>query len=251
MDYRELVNLGLSEKESKVYLSSLELGKSVVQDIAKKSGVNRATTYVVIDSLIKKGLLSSYMEGKKQFFCAESPEKLSLLFREQAMTIQRKQEDLEKILPKLKILNNTNKDKPVVRFFEGKNGISAMVDELLDVAKKDSIVQMVYSVDSVNNFSTEEERENWRKRRIDKNIKAKAIYTYKKGQLSKRLKSSMRKVPINKFPIKSDIAVYGNFLRLASLKDRRIGIIIEDKEIADTIRAIFDLAWEGASKYQK
>ena len=38
---RELQEIGLNEKEAKVYLATLELGQSVVQDIAKKAGVNR------------------------------------------------------------------------------------------------------------------------------------------------------------------------------------------------------------------
>ena len=76
MDYRELNYLGLNEKEAKVYLAALELGKSSVQNIAKKADVNRATTYVVIEALIKRGLMSSANENKKQYFIAEAPEKL-------------------------------------------------------------------------------------------------------------------------------------------------------------------------------
>ena len=65
---RELMEIGLNEKEVKVYLASLELGQSAVQAIANKSGVNRATTYFVIEGLTTKGLISSFHQGKKQFF---------------------------------------------------------------------------------------------------------------------------------------------------------------------------------------
>jgi len=52
---QELQKLGLSDKESKVYLASLELGPAPIAAIAKQASVNRPTTYVIIESLIKKG----------------------------------------------------------------------------------------------------------------------------------------------------------------------------------------------------
>ena len=48
---KELEHLGLSDKEAKVYLAALEMGPSPVQDISHKAHVNRATTYVMIESL--------------------------------------------------------------------------------------------------------------------------------------------------------------------------------------------------------
>lgn len=101
MDYRELTNLGLSEKEAKVYLAALELGKCPVQKISQKAGVNRATTYFIIKGMMKKGLMSSYTEGKKQFFFAEAPEKLKILFKDQELALKRKEEYLEKIITKI------------------------------------------------------------------------------------------------------------------------------------------------------
>jgi len=249
MDYRELVNLGLSEKEARVYLAALELGKAPAQKIAEKAEVNRATTYVIIEALMKKGLASSFEESKKQYFCAESPEKLNMLFREQETAIRRKQEYLHKLLPELRSMFNLEKDKPAVKYYSGRQGVMAMVEELIrDV--RDTTVNMAFSVDAVDNFFTEEESAKWREKRLERNIKTKVIYTIKDGKLSRVPKSEDRKVPLGKFPIKSDIAIYGDKVRIASLGGRLIGIIIEDKEIADTLRALLDLAWEGAEKYQ-
>ena len=73
---KELEHLGLSEKESRVYLAALELGPSPVQDISHKAHVNRATTYVMIEALSARGLLSTFQKGKKRFYAAESPDRL-------------------------------------------------------------------------------------------------------------------------------------------------------------------------------
>ena len=73
---KELQNLGLSEKEAKIYLASLELGPETVQNIAKKAGINRPTTYLQIESLKEKGLISEFQRGKKTFYAPESPNRL-------------------------------------------------------------------------------------------------------------------------------------------------------------------------------
>ena len=66
MEYiQELTNLGLKDKEASVYLSCLELGPSPVQPIARKAKVVRATTYVILESLMNMGLVTKFKEGKK------------------------------------------------------------------------------------------------------------------------------------------------------------------------------------------
>ena len=79
----ELQKIGLSHKEAKVYLANLELGQSSVQNIAKKASVNRATTYVILNSLIEKGLCSTFMQNKKTFYAASDPEQLETIFETQ------------------------------------------------------------------------------------------------------------------------------------------------------------------------
>ncbi len=74
-----LQNLGLNEKEAKVYLASLELGYASVQSIAKKADINRATAYFIIEGLMKKGLMTQIEKDKKTFFAAEDPKSLRLI----------------------------------------------------------------------------------------------------------------------------------------------------------------------------
>jgi len=197
---RELMEIGLNEKEAKVYLASLELGQSVVQAIANKAGVNRATTYFVIEGLMAKGLMSSFHQGKKQLFVATDPDRLVEILEEQERDMKRKSKELKKLIPQLQSINNKKSDRPVVRYYEGKEGISAMNDEMMRVTSS-SVIPMAYSVDSVDNIFMQEERERAKKKRLDKNIKTKVIYTYKNGVLESTLDGSRRKVPFERFPL--------------------------------------------------
>lgn len=246
---RELIEIGLNEKEAKVYLASLELGQSTVQDIAKKAGVNRATTYFVVEGLMKTGLMSSFHKGKKQYFVSADPDRLIEILEQEKNTIEKREQNLKKLLPQLQSINNKRKDRPVVKYYEGKEGILTMIEEFTRLAK--GTVNMAYSVDALDKVFSIEEREKARNKRIKKNVKTKVIYTYKNGILENTADGKRRKVPLEKFPIICDIAVYDNKIRIASLGERLVGIVIEDKEIADSFRAILDLAWEAAEKYQE
>ena len=120
--------LGLSDKEAKVYLALLELGATTVIQIAQKAGVNRPTAYVQIETLTGLGLVSSYMKGKKRFFAAEPPERLGELIELKKSEIKDQQDRLQEILPELEMLFTTSGERPIVRFFEGREGIKAILN---------------------------------------------------------------------------------------------------------------------------
>ena len=64
-DLQTLQQIGLSEKEARVYIAALSLGPATADQLAKQTGINRSTTYVHIKSLMAMGLMSTYEEGKK------------------------------------------------------------------------------------------------------------------------------------------------------------------------------------------
>jgi sugar-specific transcriptional regulator TrmB len=248
MDHRELVNLGLSDKEAKVYLAALELGKCPVQKIAGKAGVNRATTYVVIETLMKKGLMSSYTEGKKQFFFAEAPEKLKILFKDQELALKRKEEYLEKLLPELKALNIEKEGRPTVRYFEGKEGLRAMAEELNDL-KENEDMKIIYSFDLLAKIFSEKEFLEMRRVRQKRKVKAKVILNDELERYDGD--AEFFRISSKKYPIFCDIAFFKNKVRIATLKGSPVGIIIENQEIANTLKVLFDLAWEHLKTLKK
>jgi HTH-type transcriptional regulator, sugar sensing transcriptional regulator len=248
MDFRDLEYLGLSEKEAKVYLAGLSLGKSTVQKISEKAQVNRATTYVIIETLMNKGIVSSISEDKKQYFYAENPEKLSLLFREQAMAIQRKHEYLEKILPELKAVKISEREKPTVRYYEGKSGMKVIAEEIFKSnSHKDNTMRLIYSYDKLLKMFTDEEILDMREKRTVRDVKAKVIFNDDQGRFNSTKVETLR-VDSNKYNIKADIAVMGNITRMITQNTEPKGLIIENKEISETLSVLFDLAWEYLRK---
>ena len=73
----QLKKLGLTEKKKpSYYINALELGSFSVMGIAHKSGIKRPTCYLILDELVKKGLVSIIPRAKKLLYIAGPPEVL-------------------------------------------------------------------------------------------------------------------------------------------------------------------------------
>ncbi|MBI4262573.1 hypothetical protein HY624_03550 [Candidatus Uhrbacteria bacterium] len=246
MRTQELQKVGLSEKESAIYLALLELGSDTVQNISRKAKVNRITTYVILNGLKDRGLVSTVGKGKRTFYIAESPESIGKIMRKEEAAIEERARKLEALLPELKALYNRAQNKPVVRFYEGKEGIKSMHQEFLRSTEKE--IEMIYSRDHVERTFTTEERQQLRADRLKEGKKIRSLYAYAKGELPQTEGSIRRKIDEIKYPISCDIAIIGNRVRIASLGKVPSGIIIEDEEIARTLRSIFNIAWDAVEQ---
>jgi sugar-specific transcriptional regulator TrmB len=247
---KDLQEIGLQDKEAKVYLAALELGQSTVQKIAQKAEIKRPTTYFIIEGLMSRGLVSSFYQGKKQYFVAENPERLMEMLEKEKQEIGLRQERFKALLPQLASINNRHKDKPVVKYYEGKDGIMSMVEEYMK-ASRGQEAYLAYSRDVVDAVFKPEELEAINRHRLDNKIRTRAIYSWKKGDLPSDQDSDKVKVSDGAFPFSCDIAIYTDKVRIASLKDRLVGVLIEDKEIAKTLQSIFKLARLGAKYVNK
>lgn len=248
---KELQEFGLLEKEARVYLASLEIGKATADELSKHAQIKRPTTYVQIESLIKKGLMSTYEEGKKTYFTPESPEYLRRLFEKKRSELELKESELEKLLPGLKDLFEHAGERPRVRFFEGKGGLITMREEILKT--KTGEMKVMFSHPDLLQVFPEEELNDFTKRRIQKGVHVKLLYTRKEGRFKEPTPqlTEERYIPEKLFPLESFLYLYDNTVALASLKGKIVGVIIENKEIARSINSVFELAWETAAKYNK
>lgn len=247
MIQKDIQSLGLNEKEAKVYLASLELGQATVQKISAKAGIKRPTTYFIVEGLMERGLMSSYYQGKKQFFMAEMPERILDLIAKERKDLDLREEQFKRLLPELQSINNRNKDKPVVKYYEGKDGVIAMTLEHMKTSKNQKIYN-IFSRDIVEQAITAEDLSSIRKERLGSKLTTKTIYTREKGDLQNVEDADLVRLPASEFPVSCDIAFYEDKVRIASFKDRLVGVVIEDKEIAQSLRALFELAWKWVNR---
>lgn len=242
-----LKNIGLSDKEARVYLTALELGEESVQNIARKAKINRPTAYNMIRALMKRGLMSTIEKGKKQYFNAESPERLMNLVKAKEEEYKLLERSVSEVLPELKAVFNKAGEKPRIRYFEGKEGLKEIQKDIIDSKPKELLE--IYSVDEVRAVFTEEESRNqWKQVRIVNNTNIKHIYNRSLGPFDLKQRDRIineKWVSEEDFPFTSDVGIYNDKVFIASLKGNLQGIIIENKEVAKTFTSFFKLAWRG------
>ena len=234
-----LTAIGLTDKEARVYLSLIELGTSLVSQIATKSSINRVTTYDILKRLKIKGLISSTTKNRLKYFTATDPEIIAAKFEQRA-------KNLTDAVPNLQRLRGETAH-PRIQYFEGLEGIKTIYADTLT------------SKTEILNFSNSEEiRKHWPtynkdyvEKREKKNIHLKGIIP--NDEEGKKVKAEdklyhreMRLIPKEKYPFTNEINIYNDKVAIISFTDELIGMIIQSKEIANTQRAIFQMTWDFA-----
>lgn len=246
----QLEKLGLNQKAAKTYLAALELGSVPVQEIAKKAGLSRTSVYPQIEELIKLGLITTVERGKKTFYSAEPPRRLDLLLRRQELDLNAKRDGLLKILPEFEAIYSTATEKPIVKFYEGKDGLASMREELLKNPRYQSFLSFTAMDDYLAGLPDFEKEQS--DRRVEKNISLKILYTYSQGKYfwkTGKLRE-VRFLPYEKFPFSSSISIAPAVgVQIIKHRNGYLGVLIESKELAQTMTAIFDLCWVAAEKY--
>lgn len=246
---KELKKLGLKDKEASVYLACLEIGPSPAQPISRKSKVVRATTYVVLESLMNRGLVTKYKKGKKTLFSAEPPRQLTRLLEKQQEEIQERQHHLEKMLPELQIIMQGSGDRPSVRYFEGREGLNTMRQEIVRHAKSNSIIYNFTPVDYLDAIFPDEGANA--RQRAAKGIQSKTLFSTRSESTKNSLLEGSRYykrrfIPIELFPCSSGMTIFEDRIAIGSFVGNLMGVVVESKPMAEMMKHLFELAWMGA-----
>lgn len=242
---KELQDIGLAEKEARVYLAALEIGRATADQLAKQAKIVRSTTYVQLESLMKKGLMSTYEEGKKTYFAPESPEYLKRIFELKKKEFEARELELDSFLPALLQKFEGAGERPVVRFFNGKEGITAMREETLELKPEEEIL-IIYSMDALEKVYSMDELKAYTQKRVAKKIKIRSIYSKKDGPLAPdniAPNANRRFIPYDKMPLSSDFFIFRDKIAIMALSGSIFGIVVESREIAQSLRALFALLW--------
>lgn len=234
-----LRDLGLADKEIRVYIALLGMGVSRVQEIAKEAKLLRTTVYEVLESLIGKGLVSySIRSGVRHFETAE-PAKL------QHMIEERRRKVME-IMPELESIASSVKEKPRVETYEGREGLKTFMRNVI----KEGNEMHAFGAegrfrDMFGYFFT-----SWDRDRVKNNVPLRIIYNERVRE--KKLKegiplSSMRFLP-GKYKFPSTTIVYGDSVGIVLWSAEPLVISIKSGEIAKSYENFFKLLWSIAKR---
>lgn len=240
---KDLQQIGLSEKEAKVYLASLELGPSTAQTIAAKATVNRPTTYVMIESLIKRGLMSSFQKGKKRFFSASSPRQMGYIIQQEKNELKRKEQIIEDISKQLSSVIDPKSSMPTVQVFEGIAGIQAAQSDILQTAANELFE--LTSMDESRQILPLIYENDIRRKILDK-YKIKSLYSSKLGSTEVKHKNVDSRMLSDKQKVACDVIIYGTKVLLISYDGSASCVLLNGQKIATTFKTLFLSLWENA-----
>lgn len=238
-----LRSLGLLESEIKTYMAAFEQGAGTVLDFTKLTKLSRQATYVAIESLSKRGLMSSVLRGKKRYYAAEHPDRLLAFAKRRETELKESIGDLERAVPELEL--QMGGEKPVVKTFEGKEGIRTIIEELRE-HRPDNLFEMT-DIPSMLKVIADEDTADLQKEASK--IKGEKIGIYYYGPDHKPTAGTDVKrisLPKKYSDFRSNLGIYGNKLVMVTFEGKMHSVVIENKALIRTIRILFELAAKGA-----
>jgi sugar-specific transcriptional regulator TrmB len=234
-----LEEIGLSEKEAKVYLSLLQFDSANIQQITGNSKINRTTVYPVLESLTKKGLVNESIENKKTAYQAVAPEHLETFIEQQKLNLQEKLSRLKDIIPQIKSVAREKGERPIIKFFEGHDGAIAAYEEFYRMYDKDSKNgYFIFDRDLLAETFTEKEHVRFRAIRSNKQVTPVSVYTSNQVGDIFKTDGMRKKIDSKKFPITSDISIIEDRIIITTLGEKISSFVIKSKDIANTLKSL-------------
>jgi len=93
--YRSLIDLGLTEREAKLYLALLGRPEATPAELQRLSGIIRNKTYETLDQMVLRGYCRERVAGRRRFFSPTDPEIMKETIKTQLLDkLDKKQERL-------------------------------------------------------------------------------------------------------------------------------------------------------------
>jgi sugar-specific transcriptional regulator TrmB len=248
MLYLNFERLGLSESEGKVYVALLELGGGFVSSIAKRAKLPRVNCYHTLEKLTEKGLVSCITKENVRYYLAETPTRI-------ISTLEERVKYAKHVLPDLVSITNAQALKPQIKYFEGIAGLHTILEDTLSAKELLGYSNLQGASDLLGEYLI-----TYAQKKIERNIKTRLIcpssqkafnyiQTYYPQNYPPELVEILFINP-QEFWFEHEIMIYNNKVAVISLNpEELIGMIFESPVYAKSQRAIFNLAWLGASSF--
>ena len=239
-----LRSLGLLDSEIKTYRAALEKGPQTVIDLSKLTKLSRQATYVAMEALTERGLMSSVLRGKKRFYAAEHPSKLLAYAKRHQADVADHVNDLERTLPELEL--QIGGERPVVKVYEGKEGIRAALEELTKAGAYSAPLDEITDLDAMFSVLQPEDLKPYRDQTSKKDVQIRSL-------LAGEPRSPLSKVDRIVLPkeltgFKTNITLFERYIYLVTFEGKMFSVLIESPALAKTMRILYDMAFKEAKR---
>ena len=237
-----LKEIGLTDKESRVYIALLELGKASAYALAEKSKLKRPTTYNILSELVQKGLAIKVPRVKKQNFIAVTPE-------EYYRTQEKRLLHSKSILPELIALSGKAEQKTKVKYYEGVRGVQEALSHGLNNVDNKELVGFFAMAENIPPEIIKV-CEKWGNDLFKTGISLRGftpshpyMHNYIQNQKNLGSETNIRLLPEAKYSSNASIDIGSSFIRIIMYAETQ-AVVIENAELAKTMKQVFELLWE-------
>lgn len=235
-----------SEKESKVYLSCLELWHAPVSSIARNIQENRVTTYSILKNLVARWIAQTTTKNKSTYYSVISPDKFLEIQQTKCQNFKDK-------LPEFMAMSSKFDNKPKVQFYEWLESLKYVYEQIIlsgaDMEKSESFLTFVWTTDIDPRLQKYlvEDFVPWR---LKYKTKTKAIISKQSVDqpYSKYNKSKHEYVIIDDpiFDIANEIVIHGkDKVSLFMYSSNEMSaLVITSKTLHSWLKSMFNLIWK-------
>lgn len=251
-----LESIGLSKTESQLYISGLKT-PSTIDDLIKNTSIKRSTAYHAMKTLETKGLVSPGRENGRLLFTMTPPENIVSFLDNQSKELERKQVELDRLLPLFPLPHASKTSSYRVEHYESIEGIKKVVDAALDCKTPEWRI-----IAPKQNFFSDYDQDYARyyltKRQAHK-IKAKTLWEAPvEGKNSGRL--TLRDI-VTREPRYLPSKFRGQFSAVIIIFDDKVAyisslknsesLLLQSSDFSSTMRVMFDALWEASKDVLK
>lgn len=230
-----LQHLGLNEKQAKVYLALLQMGTASVPTISMKAETKRPTTYLILEELRMKGMVTLLPKKVKALYTAESPHKLLEEQRE-------KEETIKQSMPELLAIYNSKKEKPKIVYYQGEENIVKLYDEIFQ-EKEILFYGSIASISLEVYKRVEKYLDIINKEKLSVREILQADEKSIEFQKNNSSENHQIKIADGKYLFPTDNMIFGNKVAIITYKDTPMAVVIESNDVVATYRSMFEIIW--------
>jgi len=241
---RWLVDAGLTEGESRVYMALLKTGPSTVGPIVKESGVAYSNIYEILQRLASKGMASFVTKNRIRHYQAAPPENLMDYIEKNESKLLQQKKSLADSIEGLKSLQ-TARPSQNAEIFTGIKGLkSAYIKMTSDTNGSEWLFFYIHKPEhSKESDLFYKSISEWFKSQKIKN-RGVCNREYASSRFAKKAK--FLKIRYADFPIPANIDIFGSKVMIVSWNPSPVAFLIESEEIANSMKEYFEEAWREA-----
>lgn len=242
-----LQSLGLPVPSQKIYRELLEHGETTARFLSEKLGITRPSTYDHLAALVKRGLVIEKKKENKTYFAADDVRHIEQALAANIEKLEEQKKAFSSMLPSL--LNQSSQEAPKIKFYEGKEGFTYLVNDILWC--KDETIYTLWPYEEMLEVLGKGILTKFNERRLQRKITVHALWPHGSKQSNDYIWTgkdalTKRKTAPKDITFHMGYTIYGDKVSFISSSREHFGFIVQSKEFAELMCGQFEVLWKAS-----